>query len=1409
MKQEISITALPAGIVQGRSGGEAQLKLSAFISIQISNTQPITLASLADMLGWATKIKKAKWMLIKNDAAPIEVKAETTVIDEALWKKLFVPTIKVKAFEQEDISQKPMYTFNVQHILSYLNQGYEAVGKVSVEKLPTIDLFTGNNFFTDISDVKLVQPDVQTIGRDASKLANLNVTQFYEKRNTTRARFNAFNAKETVPAYSRAMNPKQDFLHFRTFHDPKDLRQRSSVAAIPKPDFEFHDILSVLTLYPQLLRKLGLVVDVYMPVSNSQFQLSGETGTVRLVPMGIDFTTQTVISAPPTMYEKTATGFYTQEKKGSDIDKGHLKIDTEDFTIFQVDTDGAALKMANMMDALQLKLAQNTLAVTKMNFAPVGLNQLNVSKPVLTGAHIIKDGRAQPLYADTDNVKQAEAMPGMRSAGIAIAKNNMANFILAKSAFMLSMPMWMQQKNMAVPAVLKSSNAVYLLPPGILYTDDLVQGYRMDIAYSTRPAEWFSLHRRMDEYAFKPASGNKEVITGIEEDEGFVQIAISQETTGQKASNVSEVVARWEGWSLSVPKPGNALEDNSTKVTGENIGADRERFLLPAYIDFRLEVTTNAVKGSLPKLRYGQEYNIKIRTVDLAGNSVPVNTTPENAAQAVIRNYRYLRYEPVSAPLLVPATVNKDGESAGRMVIRSNTGMSPVQYEASVAGKNLNNATYKPEAIRHVKPPRTSVQMAEWHSMLDEAFGKDRGAAAEKVYKLLITKDPVAAGNENAEQKVFETAQLPVEYLVDPMAAGVSFFLSSADQNNKQYLGDGVKLYSFFFDAVNTVGEANQPYPLETWMQPRCIRIMLTEGNGNFDWNSGSRLLTIGLPKGIIVKLNYSCFWRRDDIVNSAGMMRTLKLNGLSGDVGDKIATGRHWMFSPFKELVLVHATQQPVTAPKITELIPERDYGDNTAMLHTAFTTHSQSTEKVTIECNWTEPVDDMLRQRPDMAVPFSQQVSTIPIHYSYPMLRLGEKLSGRAASRMEYVAKYPLLHQVGDTKHRNITYKIIGTTRYRENFVSLLGNINPPPPLTKETVYEKTVNLLSTARPLAPEIEYVIPSFEWGQEMQGAKIVRGRLSNIRVYLKRPWYSSGDGELLGVVIPTTGGRSSRSTGSGVMQQLAGQSINGNLITQWGTDPTKIAAGLNAGNGIQVSPAQENFLNPYKVEDGLSMVEEPGRRVKVIGYPVQFDEQRQLYFADILFNINEAYFPFVKLAVARYQPDSLQTDNTDCCLSPIVSADFVQIPSPRSTSLEHGTAKNIFTAAILATGPGITSPDFATEVEITVEDAANFMKSDEAYIRLQNGSRPIYSFRQRIERPNFVKGNTFYYAHPVTLPPEYATKPYRIRIMEYEMIPGDPLRVSGQFGGQYTGLGTTPVQLQERLIFSDVYEVNG
>ncbi len=1408
MKQEIHITALPAGIIPGRNGGEPQLKLSAFISIKVKNTGDTTLAALPDLMDWTTTIRKAKWLLMRNDATPVEVSPVTDAIDEALWKKLFTPTIKVKAFAQEDLSQKPMFTFNVQHVLAYLHQSFESVGKAHVDKLPPVETFTGNRFFTDIADIGLLKVDPAQVARQAGSAEALKLTQFYEKRNYSKERFTTQTAKETIPAYSRMMSPALTFQHFRTFHDPAALRQRASIPPMPNPDFEFHDILSVLTLYPQLLRKLGLVIDVLMPLSKTPFVLANETGTVRLVPSGINFTTATDISAPPTAYEKTPNGYYTQEKAGSDIDKGHLKVDTEDFTILQVDTDGAAMKMAAMMDTLQLKLAQQSFELAKFTFRPLPLLAVtSTRKPVVAGNMVINGAVQTPLYSDLDNVKREEAMPGMRSAGIAIAKNNMAGFLLLKSATMLNFAGLMFQKVLAVPPVFKSNNANYFLPSGTLYTDDLVQGYRMDIAYSNQPSVWYSLHRKQDSYTYKPVSGAVQVINGIEADEGYVQLAISEDATGKKVNHVSEVIARWEGWSLSAPRPGHLLDDNSSAITGEGITAERQKFLLPAYIDFRLEVQTVAVKGSLPLLRYGREYNIKVRTVDLAGNSTDLQTTPENAKKAVIHNYKYLRYEPVAPPLLLPATPNKDGESAERMVIRSNAGVSPDQYEAAVAGKNTGNATYAGQAIRHVKPPRTSVQMAEWHGMLDAAFGKDRGAAAAQIYARLTAKDPKTdPASASSAQTIMPAEELPIEYLADPMAAGVSLFLSENDQNGKKILGDGIKQFSFFFDQVNTPAEANQPVSMENWLKAKAFRIQLMEGNGNFDWNSAKRLLTIGLPKGTILRLNYSCFWRSDDLLNSAGMMQTLKLTSLAGFIGEKIATGRHWMFSPWRELTLVHAVQQPLTDPVLQEIAPERDYGETTALLHTLFTTHSASTEKIDIECNWVETVDDLLNPAPLENMPFSQHVTTVPVHYSFPVLRMGERLQNTGVVAGLYNAKHPLLHQLNDTRHRNVQYKIVATTRYRENFVGLLTQVKPAPPITRESIYAKTVNLLSTARPLAPEIAYVLPSFEWERAFQGKKLVTGRLSNIRVYLKRPWYSSGDGELLGVVIPA-----SASGRGGVVQLMANNNpSNPNLLTQWGTDPTKISSGLMANGGVQTNPEQENFVNPFKVENNLSIREESNRRVKVIGYPVQFDIEKQLYFADILLNINEAYFPFVKLALARYQPDSLHEEGTDCCLSPIVNADFIQIPAPRSTSLEHGLTKNVFTVAILGTAPSIVTPVFATEVEIIVEDASQVIKSGDAFIKVQGegrAARPLYAFRQRIERKHFIKGNTFYFAHPVTIGLEFALKPFRIRVMEYEMLPGDPLRSDG-VAINIRGVAADST-LQERLVFSDVYEVGG
>ena len=244
-------------------------------------------------------------------------------------------------------------------------------------------------------------------------------------------------------------------------------------------------------------------------------------------------------------------------------------------------------------------------------------------------------------------------------------------------------------------------------------------------------------------------------------------------------------------------------------------------------------------------LRFGKKYSIKIRTVDLAGNSVDENSTPEND-MAIVGNIRYMRYEPVDAPFLVLGTDCKDGESSEVMVIRSNEGVTVEQYENANIDTHYKKA-YKAEAIRHVKPPRTSVEMAATHSMLDKGFGTANQAEAGNIYnKIKNEKDPfVSEADATYKLKVIDGTQktITVEYLADPMAAGVSFFISPNDPNIK--LPDPEILsrrVSFYFDEeVKTAAKADTTADYTQWMNPQTFRITLKEGSPGIEWQSSTR----------------------------------------------------------------------------------------------------------------------------------------------------------------------------------------------------------------------------------------------------------------------------------------------------------------------------------------------------------------------------------------------------------------------------------------------------------------------------------------------------------------------------------------------------------------------------------------
>lgn len=1353
MKQKIIVTALPNGVTKTRM---ASLKLSASISLQVEEINT-TLNNVKDMLNWTDLVKSAKFSVEYNGKLiPAEITG--TAIDVSLWHNLFTPTVKVSAFKQEELHNMPIASYPVKHVLDFLKMVTEQTGKIFSNELPDSTNYTENPVMTAISDYG-VGPFPQR-GRERLSLDKLVI----EKKPFGRLA-PILNKNKFIP-FSATASPTLDFAQLKNFHGLYNKKGVKNYVPIEKPDFEFHAILSVLASHPHLQRKLGLVIDLEFAAPPDTILPAAIKNSIRVIPSGIAFSDPTTIVCPATEFIKTSSGFFAKPEAGSMIDKGHIRINTEAFTVFQLDTDGAALKLCQQVDALQLKKAKHIFYAAE-NYMP--------------------NAATIPLFAN--EAPRKEGLPSHRSAGIGIARNGMAEKLNKKFNRMNDLKTSMATGKPA-PAGVVSGTASYLLPDELLSADDINLGYRFDIQPDDQGGKWFSLHKRVNTYSYINSIGKNVPITGMNPDEGFIQLSATEETTDTGPQlKVGEAIARWEGWSLSVPRPGSALNDPLNDKTNEvysektgNKSKEEDKYKTPITSDFKLNVLPVIVKESLPKLRFGRRYALKIRTVDLAGNSTDLNSNPENAADCLKQAVKYFRYEPVDAPFLVLANTLKDGESGEVMVIRSNEGITPEQFETNNKLASLP-APWMADAVRHVKPPRTTVEMATTHGMLDAAMGATNAAKALEFYNFIKdNKDPAFSNTKGMYEMKVESSSsktLNVEYLTDPLAVGASFFLASSDPNPEITAPASFDNFvSFYFDTP-----ASPKLVYDVWMKPNTFRIRLTEGDRAIKWLSSDRTLLVTLPKGTMLKLNYSCFWNTSDLADLSGILDIMNASTLSDQVKQRIAKGQHWMFSPWRELTLVHATQQPLSmvgvtkVPRIDKIESRRDFGDNFTLLDSKFLVHGPSTGKLDIEAAWTEWDDDITKPK-WQEVPMRSKVFQFSTMYFANEYVFGELVKNNPFHGVKHV--------FGDTKHRTITYKTIATTRYRENFTALIAEKKDAFVLTREG-NEVVANILSSARPVAPDVAYVVPTFEWDRITKGNITISGRACGLRIYVKRPWYSSGEGEQLAVVLHMP-----------ALPMKADAPGSGNTpVTTWGTDPTKYSSDLPVNTNV----TQENFWvsDPKNKDQGLTATDNPLNRVNIIAVDPKYDEERHLFYFDILPIIGNAYYPFMRLALARYQRDSLRKTNEDCCLSPVVRTDYIQVPPPRGCSLEFKGSKNEISIGISGTLPsyGTSGSAFFTRFDFIIEPI-NINPSENIHISLDE--KPIMS-DSYVVRAVDLKNFTFQHFHPFSLPAQYATKPYRVKIMEYEMIEVD--RFKPKTG---PALGSMPVK--DRLVFSEVYEVN-
>ena len=77
--------------------------------------------------------------------------------------------------------------------------------------------------------------------------------------------------------------------------------------------------------------------------------------------------------------------------------------------------------------------------------------------------------------------------------------------------------------------------------------------------------------------------------------------------------------------------------------------------------------------------------------------------------------------------------------------------------------------------------------------------------------------------------------------------------------------------------------------------------------------------------------------------------------------------------------------------------------------------------------------------------------------------------------------------------------------------------------------------------------------------------------------------------------------------------------------------------------------------------------------MSVVGYKPQYNATRGLWYVDVALDPGIHFWPFLRLAVCRYQPESIP----GCHLSAPVRCDFVQLPPERLTSVSRTDDRHV------------------------------------------------------------------------------------------------------------------------------------
>jgi hypothetical protein len=1259
-KQSLIWTALPNGF-----DADGNLRISALVSPRLEPDANQTLVAFPNFVDWPATVTGANFTIHyggenvsipgNQTSGPNEhVDGSVDLPDSQAWSLLFPQTTFVRGHAFKDLTDHVILSFDATALNELARNLFAALGKYA-DELPRISLLLQDPTWRSvINAVSLI--DGEFID-ESTGLRNVSgqFARYMQDRLALGdpvaellARAQLFHTPPSTPEiqdYSTA-NLMPD--------DPRKSAKWRTFRRLPLPvpdnfskELDFHQIVAAMNPYPRLLRRLGLVIDFVVPrgkFTNNPDQLLSVTCTLSTPAQGV----ARAETSPRTHSRLSDVKFDAVTRPGPQtgdyrVIDGLLEMNPNSFSLVQNDVDGSGLKIMNFARTLRL-------------------------------AEVRPARQVDPVTKFEKEI----GVPAVRNAGLMLVQRR-------RNLMLTNVFAYNKTKNTAIQnALVNAPNA----SAPVLYAEDITRGWRIDI-WDSAVKVWRSLCERDSTHLIAGS------LTVADDREGMVRLAATKSpdpASNPKLIYLHETLVSWTGWSLVAPQPGRTI-DKDDQV------ADAEAEVPP---NIPMESTFTVRTKSLPRLRYGRRYWLRARMTDLAGNSLPPSPNEYANESPNVNATPYFRFEPVQAPALALLRTSgipqkpAEGESMERLAIRT--------FNATPADNVIPSSQ---TAERCSVPARSNVKEAELHGMLDSGGKVD---SSQATFVMLSTKD----------QSLGEVKLLTPGPLTDPgSTVEISYAVIDTPLAGIPYLPDPlcVTIAARLYDHPTVSDSTILSIPVytsgNTWPNAEPFLIRLIEDPAKqFSFDAANRILEISLPKAVRAKLRLSCKLSGSalDMMGVWDWLPPADRTALAGKAKD----GQHWMLTPWRTIELVHAVQKPLISP-VLKLTVSRAFGETRALPRFTATCSLNSTARVDLQATWHEPDADAAttpagtdRLRTDHA--YSVKITDAK---SYATKKNDPNATGIADHDLagadlisvgqdahNTVIKY---HEFGDTRYRRIQYWLEATTRFREFMpTSVLtkdegGQVVETDENIKVTGPAMTTWIPNSAPPPAPQVLYVVPTFGWlsSRSSEGVETRWRRGGGLRVYLDRPWNASGYGEMLAVVLP----RASFADDPNIYP--SGSSYK-KFVTQWGNDPVwastfvsgptpkptnfplKRTAPDPSGQWLpSFAPAAEadQPAGSYTVTDlphpGLRADDTTGL-VDVVPHDVVYDADRRLWYCDIEITFGASYYPFIRLALARYQPISIPRAH----LSNIVMADFAALASDRWLTISQSRDPRVRTISV-------------------------------------------------------------------------------------------------------------------------------